>query len=419
MRHRATGFQTKAIAQLDFLRPMALGLGLLLGAGLIATAARAEGPFTPVIKVNDQVVTQYELDQRIAFMTLLRQPGDIEAEARRTLIEDRLRFSLAKQFSVVLPPEQVQAGMTEFAARAELTPEEFVAAIGQGGVEPQAFRDFVEAGLLWREIVRAKFGPTTIISDAEVDRALANFKPASTLQLALSEIVIPAAGADRAHGLALARKLRALSTTPEAFAKAAREYSKGRNARGGGALDWMPAKDLPEDAVALIRALAPGQVTAPVVSETEVRLYLLRETREQPLAGTPAMIVDYAEFLLPDDGTAEAEWTRIRANVDRCDDLYALAQGLPAERLKRDKQPVTALPRDTAAVVALMEPGETNLQIRRGGWRVMTMLCSRLASDDLSPTREQVRAQLLNQRLQAMAELFLEELRSEATIVEY
>lgn len=408
-----------AITGLDFLRPVALGLGILLGAALLATTARADGIFSPVVKVNDQVITRYELDQRIAFMTLLQQPGDIEAEARRTLIEDRLRFSLARQFDVAIPPEQVEAGMAEFASRANLTVEEFIEAIGQGGVEPQGFRDFVEAGIIWREIIRAKYGPTTTVSDADIDRALAGFEPAATLQLALSEIVLPTEGGERANALALARKIRAQSTTPEAFAEAARSYSKGRTARSGGALGWMPAKDLPSDAVAQIRALAPGQVSPPVIGETDVRLYLLRESREEPLRASPAPLVDYAEFLIPDDANASAEWARVRARVDRCDDLYAVAQGLPAERLKREKLPATELPRETAAVLALMDPGETDMQIRRGGWRVMTMLCSRQASEDLMPTREQVRIQLLNQRLEAQAELFMEELRSEAIIVEY
>jgi peptidyl-prolyl cis-trans isomerase SurA len=155
------------------------------------------------------------------------------------------------------------------------------------------------------------------------------------------------------------------------------------------------------------------------VSQGEVRLYFLREQREQPLRGKPVSVVDYAEFLIPDDANADAEWARLRARIDRCDDLYALAQGLPSERLTRATMAASALPRDTAAVLTLMDPGETNLQIRRGGWRVMTMLCARQASDDLVPTREQVRLQLLNMRLEARAELFLEELRSEAMIVEY
>jgi peptidyl-prolyl cis-trans isomerase SurA len=417
--NRTVGSRAMGIERSVFLRPITLGLGITLAAALFASIALADGQFSPVVKVNDQVVTRYELDQRIAFMTLLQQPGDIEAEALKTLIEDRLRFSLAKQFGVVLPPEQIESGMAEFASRANLSVEEFVAAIGQAGVEPQAFRDFVEAGIIWREIVRAKFGPSTTVSEADIDRALAGFKPVSALQLALSEIVLPAAGAERVNALALARKLRAQSTTTEAFAEAARAHSKGRTARSGGVLGWMPARDLPKDAVAPIRALAPGQVSTPVVSETEVRLYFLRETREEPLRGTPAPVVDYAEFLIPDDGNADAEWARVRGRVDRCDDLYAVAQGLPADRLTRAKRVSTDLPRDTAAVLTLMDPGETNLQIRRGGWRVMMMLCSRQAAEDQTPTREQVRIQLLNQRLQAQAELFLEELRTEAVIVEY
>ena len=68
----------------------------ILAAGFAALAAppavaQGTGPFSPVIKVNDSVVTGYEMDQRIKFLTLLGFPGDKAAEAERGLIEDRLR----------------------------------------------------------------------------------------------------------------------------------------------------------------------------------------------------------------------------------------------------------------------------------------------------------------------------------------
>jgi peptidyl-prolyl cis-trans isomerase SurA len=46
------------------------------------------------------------------------------------------------------------------------------------------------------------------------------------------------------------------------------------------------------------------------------------------------------------------------------------------------------------------------------------MLCSRGPAPDLEPEREVVREQLLNQRLSALADIYLEELRSEAIITE-
>ena len=187
---------------------LAGGMVAFLGAVAPVSALLQQSSFFGAVETDhDRVVTRYELDQRILFMQLLRQPGEIESIALKGLIEDRLRFDLAKRLGLVVPPASLQTGMEEFASRANLTAEQFIAALGQAGVESQTFRDFVDAGLVWREIVRSKFGPSVSITEAEIDRALAGFVPTTALKARYSEIVLPATGADRNNAMVLARRL--------------------------------------------------------------------------------------------------------------------------------------------------------------------------------------------------------------------
>lgn len=137
--------------------PFLVGLTL----ALVAPLAQAQGSFEPVITVNGRVITGYELDQRVLFLDILRVPGDHLAEAERGLIEDRLRLEAAKRDGITVTPAQLTAGMEEFASRANLPLDQFLEAIGQGGIAPETYRDFVHAGLLWREVVRARFAPAS------------------------------------------------------------------------------------------------------------------------------------------------------------------------------------------------------------------------------------------------------------------
>jgi peptidyl-prolyl cis-trans isomerase SurA len=66
----------------------------------------------------------------------------------------------------------------------------------------------------------------------------------------------------------------------------------------------------------------------------------------------------------------------------------------------------------------MLDAGESSTAVTRGGWRVFLMLCSRGAAPEDMPSREEVRLQLTNQRLAAQAEIYLEELRSEAIIID-
>ncbi|MDZ4395452.1 peptidylprolyl isomerase [Cypionkella sp.] len=386
-----------------------LALMALVGFG----APVAAGPFSPLKIVNDQVITQFEFEQRLLFMQLLRQPGDLEKAAMDTLVDDRLRMSAAKQFGVKMTPDQLKAGMEEFAARANLTAEKFVEIIGQAGVQPETFRDFVESGLVWREIIRGKFAPTVSISETQIDRALANGRPMAALQVKLSEIVIPAVGAGRDAALQRADKLRLQLRGGADFASLARQNSSAASAGRGGALDWMLLTELKPDAAKVVRGLAPGQVSAPVVLDDTVVIYQLQEQKQEMTQPSGAIMVDYAAFLVPDDGASAA---KVRAKVDTCNDLYAVAKGLPADRLTRQTLPQAQLPSDVAGALSLLDAGESSTAITRGGWRVFLMLCRRGPPETEMPSRDEVRVQLTNQVLGAQADIYLEELRSEAMI---
>lgn len=399
------------------LRLLGFGLAMMLALGTAVPPTMAN-PFKPVMAINDRVITQYELDQRILFLQILQQQGDLPELARTSLIEDRLRLFAAEEAGLRVTPDQVMAGMEEFAGRANLSTEEFLKLTGEMGLAAETFRDFVEAGMIWREVVRVKYGAGVTITEAEIDRAIANFQPTGASRLQLLELVLPGVNGDLSGAQALARRLQAQIETEADFAAAARANSAGDTAGSGGRIGWQRLTDLPEPARQALARLAPGGMSRPVLLEDRVVVYWLVERGEDPLGKTEGTWVDYAQFLVPEGPNAEAELAAARARADTCDDLYTVAKGLPADRLIRESQPQSAVGGDIGAVLATLDAGETSTRISRAGWRVLVMLCSRGPAPDLEPDREVVREQLLNQRLSALADVYLEELRSEAIITE-
>ena len=100
---------------------LAAVLCLALGPG-----AMAQGLFSPAIKINDRAITQYEIEQRTLFLQVLRAPGDLRETAVEQLIDDRLRREAAAELSLTITEEETLEAMSEFAARAELTREQFL-----------------------------------------------------------------------------------------------------------------------------------------------------------------------------------------------------------------------------------------------------------------------------------------------------
>ena len=392
-----------------------LAFSSLIASEAMAQTAASGSPFAAVMKINDSVITQYELDQRKLFLMLLRQPGDPEKEALRGLIQDRLAAGEARRFGVRLTREQVTAGMNEFAGRANLTAEQLIEALGQAGVSAETFRDFVANGLLWRDIIRGRFGGTVTVTEAEVDRAIANGTKRTAMQLLLSELAIPVEG-DPEDELALARRLRAEINSEAAFASAARRYSASPSAGRGGRLDWTPAANLPPQVVQLALATGPGQVSEPVTLPEAIILFQLRDVAEDQSAEGPLVEVEYAEYLIPNTEDAQAQAAALSNRIDTCKDLYAEARGLPEDRLTVTRTTVQELPRDIGLELAKLDLGESSTTLTRGGFRVFLMLCAREPKGEAPIDRDVIRNQLVSQELVTRAELYLEELRSEAII---
>ncbi|MFM7333510.1 MAG: peptidylprolyl isomerase [Tabrizicola sp.] len=388
----------------------AIAVGLVLMAPV-----QAQDLFTPRVYVNDRVITNYEIEQRALFLRALRAPGNPEEEALKALTEDRLRQTEAERLGLKLTEEELNTGLTEFAARANLTVEQFVTELGKAGIAPETFRDFVAAGLLWRQAVRARFLGQVPISENDIDRALEASARPRALQVLASELVIPAPEGQEEAAMAQAQELSDTISGEGAFASAARRYSAASTAGAGGRLDWLPLANLPPAIGQKILALDAGEVSDPIAVPGAVVLFLLRDVAMDTKAEPISVSVEWAEFLVPDDADAIA---KIRAASDECNDLYGLAKGLPEDRLTITKAGLETVPGDVALELARLDPGETSIALTRGNFRRMLMLCGREQVLDPVPTREQIREQVINQKLEGMAEGYLEELRSAAIIRE-
>ena len=395
--------------------PVMHGLMSLLAAAFLVVTAQMAGAqaatkasFTPVKFVNNQAITGFELDQRMAFLELLGFSGDLRNEAMTGLIDDRLRLAMAKSMGLSLSSEDVMAGMEEFASRGTLDAQGFLKAIGEQGIAPETFRDFVSAGLIWRRVVTARFGDSVVISEAAVDRALTNMIVTDAQTVTLAEIVLNAGGDRRNQALALARSLQIDFIKGRNFTDAVRAVSVGATAGSGGTIAAKRLSELPEDVALLVRGLAAGEISTPIILEDKLYMYQMVENGSTPVAETDAQVVDYAEITLNGDASAVGD---LRANVDGCDDLYDYASknGLTVTRNNRGQS-------GGPGVLQTLDAGEIAGPINGAAGPTAVMLCARGIDPQQTASRDEVKLLLKNQRLAAMSEVFLSELRADALI---
>lgn len=392
-------------------------LAAVVTAVFTATSATAQQPFAAAATVNGQAITNFQVQQRAEFFRLLRAPNSDFDGAKQVMINEILQLQAARDAGINLTPDELDAGLVEFASRANLTPDQFISVLENNGVAPETFRDFIRNGIFWRQLVQQRFGPTARPTDAEVERALARGN--GGVRVLISEIALPITPENQAEVQALAQRLSDTVVGQAAFEQAARQFSRSRTARAGGRLDYLPLAELSPQIASQVLTLAPGEISDPVNLGSFIGLFILRDLDESGTGQPDTLSIDYAEYLIPGGRTSEALTAarQLRDRVDVCDDLYGAAQGAPEGTLTRTTLPLAQIPADLRQELAKLDPGEASTLLTRGGFLRFVMLCGRVAE----PSEEAFQAlgqQLLNQRLSDAAEGLLEELRADAIIQE-
>ena len=132
--------------------------------------------------VGDEVITQYDLRQRLA--TALKQlqkqnttlpPQDVlERQLLERMIMDRVQMQFARETGLKVDDAQLDQAITKVAANNKMTPQQFKAALEKDGVNYAAFREEIRGELTMVRLREREVDSKIIISDGEIDMYLAN-----------------------------------------------------------------------------------------------------------------------------------------------------------------------------------------------------------------------------------------------------
>ena len=129
-------FNHKTVNNIIFHRlgnPMVLNKTLITGVLILClvvfSQARAQNNslFSPVIQVNDTVITKFEFDQRVKFLSALKFSGDPNKVAQTQLIEERLKQTEALKLKITASEAEIEDAVKRFSSRLKLSSDDFIA----------------------------------------------------------------------------------------------------------------------------------------------------------------------------------------------------------------------------------------------------------------------------------------------------
>ena len=390
---------------------------VLLAVAFLAQPLMAQGLFSPVVTVNDDVVTQYEVNQRVSLLSTLGARGDLREQAIDGLISDRLRIARANAAGIVATEASIETAMEEFASRNGQSLESVLSMLANNGVARESLRDLVTANHVWQTFIRQTQAASLSVSDADIDAALAATGESTNLRVLVSEIVLPLIEGQEEEIRKLARDISQLRSQEE-FESAARQFSVAGSRADGGKLDWIPLSNLPQALRPVILPLSVGQVSEPLELPNAIALFQMRGLSEAAPTSGSVSSVEYALATVAGDVASDMEAVASRAL--RCDDLHGLTAGFDGAVVELRTQFPNDVPRRESLWLARLDAGETlvdsSTDAQGNPLTNLVMLCSRTSASNANASRDEVRLRLLNEKLNTRANSLLESLKASARI---
>lgn len=379
---------------------------------VLSNKLAAEGIFDTIISVDGAAITNYELEQRILFFSFLNEPGDTLISSRQSLIDDRLKMAAGSKDGFALTPTELENAMLDFAKNSNQSLSELLNLLNEGGVDAETFRDYVEVGVVWREVVRKRFGSQSQPTESEIDRALAAERAEGDISVLLTEIVLPAGPSQLEESRKIARELAKI-TSIGSFSEKAKKLSVSSSRDNGGKIPWRNLKDLPNGLRQIIASLRPGQVAKPLEVQNAIVLFQLRDVEELGLKAPEIISMKFAKITGVNSVLDLATKT-----VNSCNDLYGLVKLDKDVVLEMLTQHPDEIEQATALRLNRLDRHEMSIfSDSSDSIGNMIMLCERNYTTSADISRSEVAKNIRAARLTNLAEGYLAELRTNATVI--
>jgi peptidyl-prolyl cis-trans isomerase SurA len=374
----------------------------LFAASVCAQPTNAPSPVVTVDRViaivNDEAVTQYELDdaRRVVQQQLKQQKVQppaadvLDKQVLERLITQRALLQQAKEDGVKIDDSQVERAIQRIATENKLSAEDFRKLLAQESIPYAKYRDDIRNEMVVQRLREREVDSKVQVSDAEVDQYLATLKAqnAGETEYRLAHILVMVPEQASADQIENRRRraeeaLRSIRSGAD-FAQVAAAFSDATDALQGGNLGWRSGARLPTVFADTVREQKVGTVSGVLRSAAGFHVVKLLEKRNHD----DATLVDqtHARHILVrvNELTSEAE---AKAKIERMKDRLDSGANF-ADLAKLNSEDASAAkggdlgwlsPGDTVAefddAMKKLQPNQVSPPVRTSfGWHLIEVL---------------------------------------------
>jgi peptidyl-prolyl cis-trans isomerase SurA len=408
----------------------------------LAPAARPApaGPGTKadiVAVVNGDIVSNDDINNRtrlFAMSTGMPITPEILDRLRpqitRQLIDEKLRLQEIQRRKIVIPDQEIADAIKGIESNNGLAPGALRARLTADGVGMRTLIDQVRVQLGWTQVLRQVLGARTEISSQEIAQQKAVLaQQTGKPEYHVGEIFIPVDDpANTADAQRFTETVISQLRAGAPFQVVAAQFSQSQSALEGGDEGWLQANQLDPSVAKLAEEMPVGAISNPVKVPGGFSIVQMRAKRT--IGNEVGTVLSLRQVFLPfssplnpqaptDQQKQQLEKARgYGSSIHSCEQMEAIAKENNSPRAADPGQVIldSVSPPQFRALLASLPIGKASQPLIANDGISVVILCSRDQKNTSQLSDQEVKDQLINERVELASRQMLRELRRRALI---
>ena len=407
---------------------------LILLSLTFAFSAIGQSSLNIVAIVNDEIISDYDLQSRIDFILfssgLPNNPNErkrIRYRILNNLINQKLMLQQAKQKKINVSRKQIGEFIGQVEKQNGMLKGNMAKLLNKNNMDTLTYERQIVAKIAWGQIIRNKLAKSGELDEENINaqiRLIRNYK--GRPEYLVAEIFISFnAGRSDLKEQELVNRLYQQIKGGTPFGQVARSFSESASAARNGNLGWIREDQLDPNLAEIISNLQRDELSVPIKTPDGYYILLLKNKRLAHGLILGESSVSIQQILLPLKNNAaksevQAQLTlaqSISRSVQNCKDMEALEKetGIPKMGKILGVKLSNLLPSIRKATQNL-DIGKASNPIRTKAGILILMVCSRTFDEDEEKARRRVAQYISQRRAELISRRELLDLRRSAFI---
>ena len=125
---------------------------------LIPISAFSKSDFRVAFQVDDQIISNYDLDQARKLRILLRNSNMSRSEVETIVINEKIKEIYANRLQIRVLDAELKSQLSSFLESNKMSLRELKSLMNSKGIDIETFYNFIEANIRWQKVLDSRFG---------------------------------------------------------------------------------------------------------------------------------------------------------------------------------------------------------------------------------------------------------------------